>query len=628
MAGKVLWSVEQLSDTIGLQTLFKDAAFSIHENERVALIGRNGTGKSTLLRIIAGDYSPAQSQITTARGCVIAFMQQTPPDGYQEKTVAEFVRDGIARFRQMLHDYETLKPGTPEHSVAEYELTRHDAWDPEQKLNQILSKLELLEPEKKCGELSGGNMRRVMLARAIAAEPDLLLLDEPTNHLDAETVTAIEEFLASYKGACLFVTHDRCFLDRIATRIVELDNGSFFSCEGSYADFLAAKEEREYREDVAEQKRNAFLRREIEWVRRAPKARLRRNEGRLKRYEDIAAIKAPERIGNMELIIPEATHLGNKVVSLKNVSKSLGGKMLIKDFSFEFEAGQRVGIVGRNGAGKTTLLKMITGQLTPDSGEVETAPTVEFNYIDQSRVRLNPENTVRQEIAPDGDTVLFNGVSIGVYGYLKRFLFEDERINSQVKLISGGERARLALAKILRGRGNFIILDEPANDLDIPTLRVLEESLSSYTGTLAVVSHDRYFLNRVCTHIIAIEEDGAVFADVGDYDSYEAKRNLRKNAKKQEERKKDVKPEPPKQKQQTKLSYKEERELESLEPAITAAEEEIAAMEARFSDPDFFAKYGAEMKSLQDELNSAKAELERLYSRWEELEAKKESFGK
>ena len=628
MAGKVLWTVEGLKDSIGLQTLFKDAAFSIHEEERVALIGRNGSGKSTMLRIISGEYSPSAGEITIARGCVISFMQQSPPAGYEEKTIAEFVREGLTRFQDVLKEYESLSPSSAKYTELEHFLTSHDAWDPEQKLNQVLSKLEINEPMKKCGELSGGNMRRVMLARAIITEPDLLLLDEPTNHLDAETVSAIEDFLASYRGACLFVTHDRCFLDRIATRIVELDNGSFFTCEGSYADFLAAKEEREYREDVAEQKRLAFLRREIEWVRRAPKARLRRNEGRLKRYEDIAAIKAPERIGNMELIIPEATQLGNRTVSLKNISKSLGGKCLVKDFSFEFEAGQRVGIVGRNGAGKTTLLKMITGQLEPDSGSVEIAPTVEFNYIDQSRVRLNPENTVRQEIAPDGDTVQFNGASIGVYGYLKRFLFEDERINTQVKLISGGERARLALAKILRIRGNFMILDEPANDLDIPTLRVLEESLLSYNGILAVVSHDRYFLNRVCTHIIAIEEDGFVFSDVGDYDSYEAKRKARLAAKKAETLPKEQKAPPPKPKQQTKLSYKEERELEALENSIPETEEAISELENKFSDPDFFAKHGAEIKELQQELEAKKAELEKLYARWEELEAKKESFQK
>ena len=630
MAGKVLWTVDGLNDSIGLQTLFKNAAFSIHENERVALIGRNGTGKSTMLRIISGDYSPTAGDITVSRGCVISFMQQAPPDGYAERTIAEFVRDGLYRFQEVLKEYENLNPSSAKHAEIEQFLTSHDAWDPEQKLNQVLSKLELHEPDKKCGELSGGNMRRVMLARAIIAEPDLLLLDEPTNHLDAETVSAIEDFLASYRGACLFVTHDRCFLDRIATRIVELDNGSFFTCEGSYADFLAAKEEREYREDVAEQKRLAFLRREIEWVRRAPKARLRRNEGRLKRYENIAAVKAPERIGNMELIIPEATQLGNRTVSIKNISKSMGGKTLIKDFSFEFEAGQRVGIVGRNGAGKTTLLKMITGQLEPDSGSVEIAPTVEFNYIDQSRVRLDPEKTVREEIVPDGgDTVQFNGASIGVYGYLKRFLFEDERINTQVKLISGGERARLALAKILRIKGNFMILDEPANDLDIPTLRVLEESLLSYNGILAVVSHDRYFLNRVCTHIIAIEEDGFVFSDVGDYDSYEAKRKARQSAKKAESVPAEQKAAPPpKPKQQTKLSYKEERELEALENSIPETEEAIAELENKFSDPDFFAKHGAEIKELQQELENRKAELEKLYARWEELEAKKESFQK
>ena len=469
-----------------------------------------------------------------------------------------------------------------------------------------------------------------MLARTIIGEPDLLLLDEPTNHLDVETIAGIEEFLAGYRGACLFVTHDRCFLDRIATRIIELDNGKFFSCEGSYADFLAAKEEREYAEDQAEARRRSFLRREIEWVRRSPKARLRRNLGRLKRYDEIAAQSAPVRTGQIELIIPKASHLGNKVVDMKNVTFSRGGRTILRDFSFEFTAAHKIGVVGPNGAGKTTLLKLMTRQLQPDSGEVFIAPTVEFNYIDQARVALNPERTVCEEIGEGHQFVNLGDERISIWGYLKRFMFEDERINTQVKQLSGGERARLTLAKILKGGGNFLILDEPTNDLDLITLRILEEALIDYDGCLVVVSHDRYFLNRVCNHIIAFEPDGSVTTTVGDYEYYASKRAERLAAQQKAEKKEAAKPKasvpaapknPPK-----KLSYKEERELESLEAKIAETEARIGEIEALFSAPDFFTLHGKESPALQKELEDKRAALDGFYARWEELESKKEQF--
>ena len=397
MAGRVLWNVEHLNLEIGRQTLFRNAAMSVQDGERVALVGRNGCGKSTLLKIIAGEEQPSTGDISVARGIRIAYMPQTfePPAGL---TVEQAVREGLAYFDSLLKRYESLPPDSPEHDALEHQLTWHDAWLPEKKLEITLAKLAVPDPSRPCASLSGGELRRVMLARTIISEPDLLLLDEPTNHLDVETIAGIEEFLAGYRGACLFVTHDRYFLDRIATRIIELDNGKFFSCEGSYADFLAAKEEREYAEDQAEARRKSFLRREIDWVRRSPKARLRRNLGRLKRYDEIAAQSAPVRTGQIELVIPKASHLGNKVVDLKNVTFSRNGRTIIRDFSFEFTASHKIGIVGPNGAGKTTLLKLITQQLSPDSGEVFVAPTVEFNYIDQARVELNPEKTVCEEI--------------------------------------------------------------------------------------------------------------------------------------------------------------------------------------------------------------------------------------
>ena len=588
MADRVLWTGEHLRLEIGRQILFNDASFSINDGERVALVGRNGCGKSTLMKIIAGLDTLSAGEITMAKNIRIAYMPQDftlDPDA----TVRSVAAEGVQYFTGMLKRYQELPASSPEHERLEHLLTYHNAWDTTNKIETILAKLNLNDAEKKCSLLSGGERRRVMLARSIIAEPDLLLLDEPTNHLDVEMIAWIEDFLASYKGACLFVTHDRYFLDRLATRIVELDNGRFFSCVGSYADFLAAKEEREYNEDVLEQKRRNFLRLEVEWVRRSPKARLRRNLGRLKRYDEIAAQKGPVRTGSVELIIPKAMRLGNRV------------------------------------------LKIITGQLQPDSGEVFVAPTVEFNYIDQGRIALNPENSVLEEISEGHDFINLGEEKISIWGYLKRFLFEDDRINTKIKNLSGGEKARLTLAKILRGGGNFLILDEPTNDLDLSTLRILEEALIHYDGCLVVVSHDRYFLNRVCDHIIAFEHNADLVASVGDYDYYLAKKQERSMAAEHPK-------EPPKRNsgsgmsarrnQPKKLSFKEMRELESLEGVIAGMESRISEIEAMFADPDFFRKHGRESASLQEELDQAKADLENHYLRWEELETKRASFEK
>ena len=625
MAERVLWTGDHLDLQIGPQVLFRDAFFSIAENERVALVGRNGCGKSTLMKVIAGKDSVSDGKITVAKNLRIAYMPQefTLPG---EMTVRQAVRSGAEWFDELAESYRTLPPNSPEHVRAENLLDLHDAWDIGHKIDVLMEKLHLDFPDKNCSALSGGELRRVMLARSLAAEPDLLLLDEPTNHLDVEMIAWIEKFLSEYTGACLLVTHDRFFLDRVATRIVELDHGSFYSYEGSYADFLAGKEEREYNEDVLEQKRKSFLRLEVEWVRRSPKARLRRNLGRIKRYEEIAAVKAPQRIGDIELVIPQASHLGNRVVELKNVSLSIGGKKLIDDLDYEFTKGMKVGIIGANGIGKTSLLKMITGSLQPDSGEIFRAETVEFNYVDQNRMALHEGNTVLEEIAEGHSYINLGEERVTIWGYLRRFLFEDDRINTKIERLSGGERARLTLAKILRGGGNFLILDEPTNDLDLSTLRILEEALIHYDGCLAVVSHDRYFLNRVCTHILAFEPDGTLTANVGDYDAYYAKRQERLAAARPapaaaaQEKKQ---PEKPKNKPKKGLTFKEERELEALTLRITELEKEIEQAESLLSDPEFYRTRAAEAGKIQQKINDFKSEYEQALVRWEELENKK-----
>ncbi len=611
--GRVLWTGDNMAFSIGRDTLLNDTFFSIAEGERVALVGRNGCGKSTLLRIICGQEKLSAGSVTVAKDLRIAFMPQDF-DWKSEKTVREVVREGLAVYEEaLLH---------PEKNAAFLDL--HNAWNPENKLDTMLEKIAL-SGNRPFTELSGGERRRALLARAIIGEPELLLLDEPTNHLDIHAVAEIEAFLATYRGACLLVTHDRFFLDRVATRIVELDHGKLYSVDGSYADFLEAKANREYNEDVLEQKRKAFLRREIEWVRRSPKARLRRNLGREKRYYEIAAQTGPERTGDMDLVIPPPSRLGNKVVELKQVSLSLGGKVLLKDFSCEFTAADKVGVVGANGAGKSSLLKLVTGERSPDSGTVSVAQTVEFNVIGQNREQLDPEKTVLEEVGAGREYVHFGGDRLTVWTYLKRFLFTDERIKTQVKYLSGGEKARLALAKELKNGGNFLILDEPTNDLDLPTLRILEEALANYPSTVLVVSHDRYFLNRVCNHILAFDTPGAPSYDVGDFDYYMAHR--KNTAPPQKETVRQQEPQsaaPKKQSAPKKLSYMEDRELNLLENEIPCLEGEIAEIENTFANPQNMT--AAQMTELTSALNQKREALELKYARWSELAEKQEKL--
>lgn len=627
MSEPVLWAAEELSLAIGRQTLYDNAEFFINAGERVGLIGRNGSGKSTLLRLITGEELPGSGNLTRARNLRVAVL----PQDFEidnGRSIADNVRDGLAWFLELQKKFETVSVNSPEHAEIDHLLMLHDGWNLDTKVEQVLAKLGLSDPQRPCDKLSGGEKRRVALARAIISEPDLLLLDEPTNHLDVAAVEWIEKFLAEYRGSCLFVTHDRYFLDRIATRIVELSHGKLYSYQGSYSDFLAAKAERELNEDILDAKRRSFLRREVEWVRRSPKARLKRNLGRMKRYDEIAAQSGPIRDSDMELLIPTAYRLGNKTVDLKGVEQKFGDRVIIDHLDFEFEPRSRIGIVGPNGAGKSTLLKIITQQMQPTKGEVSIASTVEFNYIDQSRVALDPEKSVADEISEGVETIQLGAEKISVWGYLKRFLFEDERINTKVKYLSGGEKARLTLAKILKQGGNFLILDEPTNDLDLSSLRLLEEALATYLGCVIVVSHDRYFLNRVCTGILAFEAGGKVVYNPGDYDYYLEKRREREAAAlAAAEPARPAKPQssapPPAPKERRKLSYKEQRELDGMEEAIAAAEEKVSEIETCFSDPDFFAKYGSRAAELQRQLDDAKAECARLYERWDELESKR-----
>src|SRR5439155_4111738 len=484
------------------------------------------------------------------------------------------------------------------------QIIQADGWNLEHRIKSLITNLHAPESDRVVGTLSGGEKRRVALCRALLARPDFLILDEPTNHLDTGSIEWLEDFLARYTGTCLFVTHDRYFLDQVATRIVELSRGQFTSYDGNYTDYLLARVQRQAVEEMQEHQRQKFLKRELQWVRKAPRARRTKSVDRVERYFEMAAQEAPEAELDVELIIPTPPKLANRVIELRDVSVELGGRTLFQNVSLNLVAGERLGIVGRNGLGKSTLLKIMLQQLEPTKGVVEIGTRTEINYVDQNRLLLDDAKTVWEEVGEGSEYVRLGEENITLRGYLRRFLFTEDRINTKIDQLSGGERSRVLLAKILKRGGNVLILDEPTNDLDLGTLRLLEEALVAFTGSVIVVSHDRYFLNRVCTAILAFEGDGVVRYSVGNYDYYLEKRAAEVAAVA-------VTPEKPPApaavaSKPRKLKYGEQRELEGMEAAILAAEDDVARLEALLNNPEFFAKNATEFPKLDPELRAAR----------------------
>lgn len=618
-------SASELTVRYGAYTILDGATVSINEGERVGLVGRNGCGKSTFLRIAAGALEADAGNVTRRRELLTGYLPQVF-DLDEAATVQENVIAGAKHVLDLIAEYER----TPAESVRSADLLEkiehYDGWDIERRALSLITNLHAPDPARLAGTLSGGEKRRVALCRALVGQPDLLILDEPTNHLDTESITWLEDFLEHYTGACLFVTHDRYFLDRVATRMLELQRGQFISYRGTYNDFLLAKAERDAAEEQQEHKRQRFLKRELEWVRRRPSARRTKSIDRVARYFEEAGKEGPEQELDVELIVPPALKLANRVIDLTNVSYLQGDRPLVADLTLKIPAGARIGIVGRNGLGKTTLLRIILGDLQPTTGEVEIGSRTAINYVDQGRLILDDEKTIWQEVGEGLEYVRLGEENISLRGYLRRFLFTEERINSKISLLSGGERSRVILAKVLKRGGNVIVLDEPTNDLDLATLRLLEEALVLFEGTVLVVSHDRYFLNRVCTHTLAFEGEGRIFYDVGNYDDYLAKKQVR--AKAPEAAASVAAPAivaPPvlgkKAEKPRKMTWKEEREWEGIEAVIQAAEEEVDRLETMFADPEFYTKHGKDAVTLQAQLEEARAGVAKLYTRWEELDA-------
>lgn len=605
----------------GDRAILYAATLAIDEGQRIGLVGRNGSGKTTFLKLLGGLLSPDSGTVTRRRDLVISYLSQ---DFTLDPTldVRGNVRAGAAHVLGLIAEFESLPAESKRHEELEHRIHALEGWTLDSRIETALSHLNCPDGHRDIATLSGGEKRRVALARAIVSRPDFLILDEPTNHLDPESIEWVAEFLENFGGTFLVVTHDRYFLDRVVTRIVELCDGKFWAHDGNYTDYLLDKAERQAADAVVEHKRQMFLKKELAWVRTGPRAQRSKQKNRFERYYETAAQDGPAVEEDMELVIPPPPQLGNRTVEATGLGMELGGRKLFGNFSFTFENGKRIGVCGRNGLGKTTLLKILIGQLPPTAGTVKIGPLTKFNYVDQSRLQLNEERTVLDEASDGTEFVLWGESRISVRSYLKRFLFADDRIVTLVKKLSGGERSRLLLAKILKAGGNFLILDEPTNDLDLPTLRVLEEALIAFPGVVLVVSHDRYFLNRVCTDILAFEGDGKIHHSAGDYNYYvEKKQRLADVAPKRAEFKVQTAEAKPKTAKPRKLSFKEQRELEGMEAQILATEQEIARIEGLFATPDFHRTHGAQTPQLSADLAATKEKLNALFSRWEELEA-------
>lgn len=620
----VVVSARGLHAQIGDQVILQDAAVTLHQGERVGVVGRNGAGKSTLFRILAGTHPPDDGTIELRRELTIDHLPQEvhlQPD----RSVREEVRSGADGILRLVHRLETLDPASTEAGELQHRIAERGGWDLDRTIEELASQLKLPPLDRDTSDLSGGEMRRVALARTLLGHPELLLLDEPTNHLDIDTIRWLEGFLQRYQGTILFVTHDRSFLDTIATRVLEVARADLFLHNGNYTDYLVNQAKRQQDAERLERKRQAFVARELEWIRRGPKARTTKSQSRVQRFAEIANQEGFRAERDIDLVIPAAPRLAKRVLELHGVSKSLGGKILFEDLTFAFQPGQKLGVVGPNGCGKTTLLKVILGQVEPDAGTVRQGDLTEFNYVDQHRLRLNDENDVFDEVAEGSETVWLGDHSISVWSYLQRFLFSGERIRTRVGRLSGGERNRVLLAKILKFGGNFLVLDEPTNDLDLSTLRVLEEALLDFSGCVMAISHDRTFLNRICTGILAFEGNGRVVYQEGDYEYYMEKRRQREATHAAATRAAaNSPPKTPRAHENAvqRLTWKEERELEGLEERVLDTEAEIEEIEALFSQPDFFRSHGHRSAELTARRDTLTQQLEALYERWAELESR------
>ncbi len=538
---KIIYSMMKVSKSYNKQPIIKDISLSYFYGAKIGVLGLNGSGKSTLLRIMAGVDKEFNGEAVLSEGYSVGYLEQEPQLD-DSKTVREVVKEGVQEIVDLLAEFEEINNAFADpdcdmdkllarQAVVQDQLDAADAWELDSRLELAEEALRCPPPETSIKVLSGGEKRRVALCRLLLRKPDILLLDEPTNHLDAETVGWLEQHLQRYQGTVIAVTHDRYFLDNVAGWILELDRGHGIPWKGNYSSWLEQKQERLRKEEKAESKRQQTLQRELEWIRMSPKGRHAKSQARIKSYEQLLGNASLEKEKSLELYIPPGPRLGNIVVEAEQVNKAFGERLLIDNLSFNLPAGGIVGIIGPNGAGKTTLFKMITGQEQADSGTFKVGETVKLGYVDQGR-ELDDSKTIWEEVSGGQDNFMMGGQSINSRAYVARFNFSGSDQQKKVGVLSGGERNRVHLAKMLREEANVLLLDEPTNDLDVNTLRALEEGLENFGGCAVVISHDRWFLDRIATHILAFEGDSQVVWFEGNYSEYDEdrKRRLGKDA--------------------------------------------------------------------------------------------------
>ncbi len=627
-----LISIQEVSLALGGPLLFDNISVQIEAGERIALLGRNGSGKTTLMRVLAGQIKVDSGEIGFQKGIRITLLPQEVPSDITG-SVYDIVLSGLPDRVKLLGDYHHLSHRLQSESspqllkqldALQTEMDRTNGWETEREIENVISHMKL-DPESFFEKLSGGQKRRALLARALALKPDVLLLDEPTNHLDIESIQWLEGFLKEYTGTIFFVTHDRMFMTKLATKIMELDRGHLHNWSCDYPTFLERKKLALHAEAREWEEFDKKLAQEEVWIRQGIKARRTRNEGRVRALEQLREEKKAQRqlIGKVRMKAQEADRSGHVVTKAENITHGYGEKKLIQNFSARIMRGDKIGVIGSNGTGKTTLLRILLGEIKPQEGVVTLGTNLQISYFDQLREQLDENKTVVENVCGETDTVTVEGRPRHVMGYLQEFLFSPDRARTRVKVLSGGERNRLLLAKLFTKTSNLLVMDEPTNDLDVETLELLEELLVNYSGTLILVSHDRAFLNNVVTSTIILEGDGVIYEYPGGYDDWLARRSQKVSEEEETPKEEIVKLKSPtieKPVKLKKLNQKEQKELLSIPLLIEKLDTEQAQIVEKMANPNFTMKDSIKIAETKARLAAITAELAVLYERWEALE--------